>query len=137
VSGSMVAGTPAGYDASQTGFATLPFAGPASPCVTSVMASPAEPQRSRPFCAIMLDSIIERMWDNILTYRTKAKNETQREGSMLQPRLSALVVAFCIAAPLPALAEDVLITQYKADPSGAPYGVGIEKGFFKKAGVDI
>jgi len=85
----------------------------------------------------MLDSIIERMWDNILTYRTKAKNETQREGSMLQPRLSALVVAFCIAAPLPALAEDVLITQYKADPSGAPYGVGIEKGFFKKAGVDI
>ncbi len=56
---------------------------------------------------------------------------------MLQPRLSALVVALCIAAPLPALAEDILVTQYKADPSGAPYGVGIEKGFFKKAGVDI
>jgi NitT/TauT family transport system substrate-binding protein len=43
----------------------------------------------------------------------------------------------CLAAPLPAAAEDVLITQYKADPSGAPYGVAIEKGFFKKAGVDI
>jgi NitT/TauT family transport system substrate-binding protein len=35
------------------------------------------------------------------------------------------------------MAEDILVTQYKADPSGAPYGVGIEKGFFKKAGVDI
>ncbi|MFZ3357402.1 MAG: ABC transporter substrate-binding protein, partial [Xanthobacteraceae bacterium] len=56
---------------------------------------------------------------------------------MLQPRLSALVITLCIAAPLPALAEDILVTQYKADPSGAPYAVGIEKGFFKKAGVDI
>ena len=56
---------------------------------------------------------------------------------MLQPRLSVIVVALCIAAPLPALAEDILVTQYKADPSGAPYGVAIDKGFFKKAGVDI
>ena len=47
------------------------------------------------------------------------------------------ILGICIAAPLPAYAEDVLVTQYKADPSGAPYGVGIEKGFFKKAGVDI
>jgi NitT/TauT family transport system substrate-binding protein len=61
---------------------------------------------------------------------------------MLQRRisitLSALCAAsLCIAVPLPAGAEDILVTQYKADPSGAPYGVGIEKGFFKKAGVDI
>jgi NitT/TauT family transport system substrate-binding protein len=56
---------------------------------------------------------------------------------MLYPRLSALVVALCVAAPLPALADDILVTQYKADPSGAPYGIGIEKGYFKKAGVDI
>jgi NitT/TauT family transport system substrate-binding protein len=56
---------------------------------------------------------------------------------MLQPKLSVVVVALWIAAPLPALAEDILVTQYKADPSGAPYGVAIEKGMFKKAGVDI
>ncbi len=56
---------------------------------------------------------------------------------MFQSRLPVIVFALCIAAPLPALAEDVLVTQYKADPSGAPYGVAIEKGFFKKAGVDI
>ncbi len=49
--------------------------------------------------------------------------------------LSLLAVA--IVAPVPAWAEDILVTQYKADPSGAPYGVGIEKGFFKQAGVDI
>lgn len=47
------------------------------------------------------------------------------------------VFALCIAASGPALAEDILVTQYKADPSGAPYGVGIDKGYFKKAGVDI
>ena len=34
-------------------------------------------------------------------------------------------------------AEDVLITQYKADPSGAPFAVAIDKGFFKQAGIDI
>jgi NitT/TauT family transport system substrate-binding protein len=41
------------------------------------------------------------------------------------------------AATAPARAENVLVTQYKADPSGAPYGVAIDKGFFKKAGVDV
>ena len=47
-------------------------------------------------------------------------------------------IALCLGAQSsPAAAEDILVTQYKADPSGAPYGIGIEKGFFKKAGVDI
>jgi NitT/TauT family transport system substrate-binding protein len=45
--------------------------------------------------------------------------------------------ALYVAVPLPAVAEDILVTQYRADPSGAPYGVAIDKGFFKKAGVDI
>ena len=52
-------------------------------------------------------------------------------------RSGAVAVAFCLAAATPLHAEDVLVTQYKADPSGAPYGVAIDKGFFKKAGVDI
>jgi NitT/TauT family transport system substrate-binding protein len=56
---------------------------------------------------------------------------------MFQPRLSVIAFVLCIAAPLPTLAEDILVTQYKADPSGAPYGVALDKGFFKKAGVDI
>jgi NitT/TauT family transport system substrate-binding protein len=47
------------------------------------------------------------------------------------------ISTLCVAAPWPATAEDILVTQYKADPSGAPYGVAIDKGFFKKAGVDI
>src|SRR5713226_8016248 len=51
------------------------------------------------------------------------------------PKLTPLVAALCLA--LPAQAEEVVITQYKADPSGAPYGVAIEKGFFKQAGIDI
>jgi len=49
----------------------------------------------------------------------------------------ALCTAWCAAGSAPAMAEDVLVTQYKNDPSGAPYGVGIEKGFFKQAGADI
>jgi NitT/TauT family transport system substrate-binding protein len=58
---------------------------------------------------------------------------------MLQHRSSIAALAICVlcAASWPALAEDILVTQYKADPSGAPYGVAIEKGFFKTAGVDI
>jgi NitT/TauT family transport system substrate-binding protein len=55
--------------------------------------------------------------------------------------IARVAIATCIgvlcAAPLPATAEDVLITQYKADPSGAPYGVAIAKGYFKQADVDI
>jgi NitT/TauT family transport system substrate-binding protein len=50
---------------------------------------------------------------------------------------SIIVAALFLMATAAAKAEDVLITQYKADPSGAPYGVAIEKGFFKKAGIDI
>jgi NitT/TauT family transport system substrate-binding protein len=37
----------------------------------------------------------------------------------------------------PAKAEDIVVTQYKADPSGASFAVAIAKGFFKKHGVDI
>jgi len=51
--------------------------------------------------------------------------------------LAVCAAAWCAAAAIPAMAEDVLVTQYKNDPSGAPYGVGIEKGFFTQAGVDI
>jgi NitT/TauT family transport system substrate-binding protein len=51
--------------------------------------------------------------------------------------LAMSVSALCIAARAPAMAEDILVTQYKADPSGAPYGVALDKGFFKKAGVDV
>jgi NitT/TauT family transport system substrate-binding protein len=47
------------------------------------------------------------------------------------------IVVACSLAATPAGAIDVLVTQYKADPSGAPYGIALAKGFFKKAGVDI
>ena len=50
---------------------------------------------------------------------------------------SLAVAALVLAVATPLMAEDVVITQYKADPSGAPYGVAIEQGFFKKAGIDI
>jgi NitT/TauT family transport system substrate-binding protein len=50
---------------------------------------------------------------------------------------SLAVAALVLAVATPLKAEDVVITQYKADPSGAPYGVAIEQGFFKKAGIDI
>jgi NitT/TauT family transport system substrate-binding protein len=55
---------------------------------------------------------------------------------MLKFGLRALAVAVVFAVT-PAKAIDVLVTQYKADPSGAAFGVAIEKGFFKKAGIDI
>jgi len=50
---------------------------------------------------------------------------------------AALIVALGVAATGPATAEDLLVTQYKNDPSGASYAVALEKGFFKKHGVDV
>jgi NitT/TauT family transport system substrate-binding protein len=43
-------------------------------------------------------------------------------------------LAAMLPAVVPAHAENVVITEYKADPSGAPFAVGIAKGFFKEAG---
>jgi NitT/TauT family transport system substrate-binding protein len=48
-----------------------------------------------------------------------------------------LILALGLAAARPAAAADILVTQYKNDPSGAPYAIALEKGFFKKHGVDI
>ena len=50
---------------------------------------------------------------------------------------ATLIVALGLTAVAQAKAEDLVVTQYKADPSGAPYGIALAKGFFKKAGVDI
>jgi NitT/TauT family transport system substrate-binding protein len=48
-----------------------------------------------------------------------------------------LILALAVVAARPAAAVDLLVTQYKNDPSGAPYAVALEKGFFKKHGLDI
>ena len=48
-----------------------------------------------------------------------------------------LVLALGLATSHQANAEDLLVTQYKNDPSGAPYAIALAKGFFKKHGVDI
>jgi NitT/TauT family transport system substrate-binding protein len=47
------------------------------------------------------------------------------------------LIALLLAGTALVAAEDVLVTQYKADPSGAAFAVAIEKGFFKQAGIDI
>jgi len=52
-------------------------------------------------------------------------------------RIGIIIAAFGIAAASPAQAKDLLVTQYKNDPSGAPYGIALEKGFFKAHGLDI
>ena len=48
-----------------------------------------------------------------------------------------LIAAAGLAAAVPADASDLLVTQYKNDPSGAPYGIAMEKGFFTAHGLDI
>jgi NitT/TauT family transport system substrate-binding protein len=48
-----------------------------------------------------------------------------------------LTLALGLAIAGPASASDLLVTQYKNDPSGASYAIALEKGFFKKHGVDI
>ncbi len=52
-------------------------------------------------------------------------------------RTSLLLAIAAVVMAQPANAEDLLVTQYKNDPSGASYAVALEKGFFKQHGVDI
>jgi NitT/TauT family transport system substrate-binding protein len=52
-------------------------------------------------------------------------------------RTGWLAAALALAATMPAAAEDLLVTQYKNDPSGASYAIALEKGMFKKHGIDI
>jgi NitT/TauT family transport system substrate-binding protein len=52
-----------------------------------------------------------------------------------QARIILAAVFLVVIAP--ASAEDVVVTQSKADPSGASFAVAIAKGFFKKHGVNI
>jgi NitT/TauT family transport system substrate-binding protein len=67
--------------------------------------------------------------------------ERAREDSMRMLRQGALIAALGLPAMTalvaPATAEDLMVTQYRADPSGAPYGIALAKGFFAKAGVNI
>ena len=52
-------------------------------------------------------------------------------------RASILAASICLTTTISVKAEEVLVTQYKNDPTGAPFAIAIEKGFFKKAGIDI
>ena len=56
---------------------------------------------------------------------------------IMNTRSIILIVAIGLASTCPVNAADLLVTQYKNDPSGAPYGIALEKGFFQKHGLDI
>ena len=56
---------------------------------------------------------------------------------IMNPKSITLIVAIGLASTWPVDAADLLVTQYKNDPSGAPYGIALEKGFFQKHGLDI
>lgn len=55
----------------------------------------------------------------------------------MKTRTGLLIAALILATQAPAAAEDLLVTQSKNDPSGASYAIALEKGFFKKHGIDI
>ena len=52
------------------------------------------------------------------------------------PRTFALALATALLT-LPARAETITVTHWGSAFYGAPYAVAMEKGFFKKRGVDI
>jgi NitT/TauT family transport system substrate-binding protein len=68
-----------------------------------------------------------------------AFNKHPEEDDVINSKLKGtlLVLALALTAAQPAKAEDLLVTQYKNDPSGASYAIALEKGYFKKHGVDI
>lgn len=52
-------------------------------------------------------------------------------------RHALLILALALPVVRSAAAVDLLVSQYKNDPSGAPYAIALEKGFFKSHGLDI
>ena len=67
--------------------------------------------------------------------RIATRNHLRSRGNERQNII--LIAALGLAAAAPADASDLLVTQYKYDPSGAPYGMAMEKGFFTAHGLDI
>src|SRR5260370_39859256 len=55
----------------------------------------------------------------------------------MNPKGIFQIVAIGLASRWPVDAADLLVTQYKNDPSGAPYGIALEKGIFRTHGLDI
>jgi NitT/TauT family transport system substrate-binding protein len=52
-------------------------------------------------------------------------------------RLLALAAFAVVALAQPAASEEIAVTQWGQSLYGAPFAVGMEKGLFKKAGIDI
>ena len=52
-------------------------------------------------------------------------------------RLAAMAAAAVLTLQAPARAEEISVTQWGASMYGAPYAVALEKGLFKRAGIDI
>src|SRR6266436_5424275 len=55
----------------------------------------------------------------------------------MRVHFTIIIAAPALASLSPVEAADLLVTQYKNDPSGAPYGIALEKGFFKNHGLDV
>jgi len=52
-------------------------------------------------------------------------------------RVVAAALALAVSVAAPARADEISVTQWGASLYGAPFAVGIEQGYFKKAGIDI
>lgn len=50
---------------------------------------------------------------------------------------ASLTFAVTLAFTSSGSAAEILVSQYNNDPSGAPYAIALEKGFFKKRGADV
>lgn len=64
-----------------------------------------------------------------------------REAQVRRISATAVLAAFVTAGTLGAItqarATDVVVTEYKADPCGAPFAIGLAKGYFKEANAGI
>src|SRR6185503_14186709 len=69
--------------------------------------------------------------------KSRCHRAITKEDTPMKLKNSLLILALSLATTLPAAAEDLLVTQYKNDPSGASYAIALEKGLFKKHGVEI
>ncbi|MEI7804062.1 MAG: ABC transporter substrate-binding protein [Hyphomicrobiales bacterium] len=60
-----------------------------------------------------------------------------RSSTPVLPRFCFAALAACALLASPVRAEEISVTQWGQSLYGAPFAVGMDKGLFKKAGIDI
>src|SRR5882757_7135309 len=89
--------------------------------------------------AFILDNRMGNNLNCMCTYKFgfRFKEGKMRHRVRSYATAALIAVGLCAFLPLPAAAEEISVTQWGQSLYGAPFAVGVDKGQFKQAGIDI